>query len=399
MSKTVFFIDNVLNDPHGPLYIEKNKQRNGTWSVENMLGHFQDFPIDNLYNLKHIDLFQKDDIKYLITFAHMPETNVPYLSREAINLLCERKNLFLIIVSPLEYIIKPRELYLGLSKKTIPLEKVIVLCSNFEAHNKTYEGIKYLCINFWESYSRKHLKVLPGASIILPEHRRNSLDHANKKFICLNRNIKPHRIWFYYSIMKTEILKQGHVSYHLPSIDRFEYEKVSMHDWVLKRIPQELHGDYMRTVRRKMHERTLDVLDTRNVINYTDTTAAFYHDSLVSFVTESETNTNFITEKTYKAIANLHPFFIVGNPDQHTILRARGYHTFEELFGVNQITNYREAHECLEKLKSIDLQVLKDTIKEKYFDKLVHNQQNLLNRKISWQTIVDEIEKSFKGIS
>jgi hypothetical protein len=88
---------------------------------------------------------------------------------------------------------------------------------------------------------------------------------------------------------------------------------------------------------------------------------------------------------------NMHPFFIVGNPDQHTLLRQRGYETFEDLFGVPSITDYNSASGSLLHLKQIDMSILKKTIRKKYFDKLLHNQQHLLTRKISWNTIVQQL--------
>lgn len=397
MPKQVFFIDNVFNIPHGPITIAKNAQKH-TWSLENLLGHFDHFPLKDFYNLKNIDLFSKDIPKYIVAFIQMPVMNTPYLSQEAVHLLKTRNDIKLLVLSTLEHVIKPKELSLSLSKKSIPLDRVLVMCSNLEAHGQVLEGVRYISINFWESFSRMHIKILPGASIITPEDRLKTYSKANKKFLCLNRNVKPHRIWFYYSIIKSHMLDQGHVSYHLPSIDKSSYDFILQKDWVFKRIPIELHNDFREICKRKMFTRKLDVIDRENVINYNaqnNIITDFYHDSCMSFVTESESTSNFITEKTYKAIANLHPFFIVGNPDQHALLRARGYYTFEDLFESQKITNYVEAIDCLEKLKIKDLQELKRLIEQKYFDKLIHNQQNFLNRDISWNTIVEEINKAF----
>tara|TARA_R100000734_G_C3284629_1_gene77569 strand:- start:429 stop:872 length:444 start_codon:yes stop_codon:yes gene_type:complete len=141
-----------------------------------------------------------------------------------------------------------------------------------------------------------------------------------------------------------------------------------------------------------MYTRKLDILDTLNVINYNDTLKPFYNDSVVSVVTESDSTKNFITEKTYKAIMNLHPFFIVGNPEMHTLLRARGYETFEELFGLTQVTNYRHAMVLWHKLKTTDLQILKKKVKEEYLDKLIHNQNLFLSRTVSWKDIKNNLE-------
>ena len=44
-----------------------------------------------------------------------------------------------------------------LDKHNIPRNKVVVLCCDLEAHNKTIEGIKFISVNFWESISRHQL--------------------------------------------------------------------------------------------------------------------------------------------------------------------------------------------------------------------------------------------------
>lgn len=399
MNNRRLFIDNVLDNPHSSVSIKKhNKQHSGIWCLENMLGHFDGFPIGDIYNVKHLGLFPSEK-KYILSFIHMPIINAPYLSQQATDAIKNDKDCFLVLFSNLEYVIEPKTLTANLSKRDIPLDKVLVVTSNTEAHGQTINQLKYICINFWESHSRLHIKTLPGSSIMLPKDRLSSLDTAKRKFLSLNRNVKPHRIWFYYSILKTEMQKEGHVSFHLPNVDKADYESLVPSHWVTKRIPRDLHADYIKTAKRKMFTRKLDAIDTGHIINYTDTSTQYYHDSVLSYVTESDPFANFITEKTYKAIANLHPFFIVGNPEQHTLLRARGYYTFEDLFETDSITNYEQAFNSLSKLKSKDLAVLKQTIKEKYFDKLLHNQQNFLNRKVSWKAIEDEIVHQFESNS
>lgn len=386
MSKHTFFLDNLSHGPHESMQIKKSAQH-GNWPIENMLGHFFGFPFDDVYNIKHLSLFNKQDKKYLISFIHMPVVSAPYLSNEAIQALQSDENLYLVLLSVHEYIITPKELAKNLQKRSIPLDKVVVLCSNVEAHNQVIDGVKYVTINFWESYSRVHLKTLTGSTIVSTQERLDSLDSAEKKFISLNRNIKPHRIWWYYAVLKNEMLNQSHVSFHLPSVDRAEFEMMCKKEWVLKRIPADLHKDFEKFAARRMFTKRLDPLSKNYLINYNDSIKPFYLDSVLSVVTESESTKNFITEKTYKAIANLHPFFIVGNPDQHTLLRARGYHTFEDLFGVEEVMDYNQAVRLLENIKAKDIQQLKDDVRKKYFDKLVHNQQLFLTRRNNWQTI------------
>ena len=314
------------------------------------------------------------------------------ISKQSAYMLNNDPKCFLILMSCHEYMITPEAIQKTVESYSIPLNKVVVLCSNLEAHGQKINGIRYVCINFWESFTRFHHRILPNVPIADPATKRKSVKTASRKYLCLNRNIKPHRIWFYYALIKQGMLEQGHVSYHLPKLyDNTDYATISNGDWVLKRIPQELHNDYKIVNARKMYPRALDRLNNEAIINYDNSIENYYKDSLLSFVTESDPIKNFITEKTYKAIVNLHPFFIIGNPEQHLLLRQRGYYTFEELFGVDSVTDYNSAVKMLTHVKNYDLNILKKTIEKSYFDKLLHNQRNFFSRKVTWTSIVKEI--------
>lgn len=393
MNNHYFFLDNVRDWPHDSLHIQKGNKNhtNEFWPVDHLLTHFEEFSYNNFFNTNKAYLAKAHSYKFILNFIHMPAKTDFSISKQSIYMLNNDPKCFLVLMSCHEYVIVPDALQKTVESYSIPLNKVIVLCSNIEAHGQIINGIKYVCINFWESLTRFHHRVLPNAPIADPERKRNHIKNAQKKFISLNRNIKPHRIWFYYSIIKNEMLDEGYVSYHLPKINKAEYNTVSNSHWVLKRIPQDLHDDYKITNARLMYPRALDTLEKQAIINYGNGIEQYYRNSLLSIVTESDATKNFITEKTYKAILNLHPFFIVGNPDQHTLLRQRGYYTFEELFGVDSVTDYQSSSLMLQRIKSYDLENLKKIIEKKYIDKLIHNQQNFFNRKVTWTSIVQEI--------
>lgn len=396
MSKHIFFLDNIIDAPHGGLmsYKRGRSTHHGTWSIDNLLGHFDDFCVTKFYNIKHYKLFNEEDKKYIFCFLHMPYLYDVNLSKESVEILKTDKNAFLILFSTLESVVTEEQLAKSLRRRNLPMNRVLVLSSNFRSHNRTYKEMRFKCINFWESYSRMHIKLLPGGAIISPKQRLDTIDTAKKKFISLNRNIKPHRMWWYYALFKTQMVKEGHVSYHLPMVDRIEYEKIILKEFTLNKLPDNLRNDFIETARNKLQVKKLDTLDEQNVINYKETIVPYYLDSLVSLITESESTNVFITEKTYKAMVNLHPFFIIGNPDQHVILKNQGYETFEDLFGVHSVSNYNEAIELINKLSAKDIEILKTQIKKDYFDKLLHNQQHFLNRKNSWLTIENEIIKT-----
>ena len=391
-----FLIDQVNPNPHSSLQTSRYHNAGYKyWDVDNMLGHFSGFSYDNWVNVNKAYLLG-DGYKFIFSFVHMPVTFTPALSGDALKLLHTDDNTFLVLMSTLEGIVTHDELQRALKKLQIPLRKVIVLHSNPEYHDYKKDNMTYLCINFWESYARWQLKMMPDTDIITPTERWKSVSSASKKFICLNRNIKPHRIYTMYALIKTGMIEEGHVSYHLPTINPKEYKDFTNDYLCLKNIPIAMHKDFKQSVAREMFPRKLDTLNKTHIINYTKSLKPFYKDSICSIVTESDHRMNFITEKTFKAIVNMHPFFIIGNPDQHTMLRARGYETFEDFFQTSAVQKYKDANYLLTALKQKDLQKLKNEYKKIYHEKCKHNFELFWKRKVLWQDIVNEIIRSAK---
>jgi len=390
-----WLLDNVVDSPHSGLNIHKPtfQQDGACYDIDNMLTHFDDFTYNNFFNIKLRNILPKDKIKCILTFTHMPLSTHMHLSSNIHYALRKDPNTYLVVMSVLEGVVTPEKFAADAAKLGLPKHKIIVLVSNLEVHMKVIDGIRYIAINFWESYSRHHHRLLPHASFVEPDEYNRNVP-KKKKFLCLNRNIKPHRIWFYYSLVRNQMLNDGYISYHLPEIAPGDYQELGLHDNVMKWIPKSLHDDYKKHFNTKMNLRKLDKIKDMFVINYKESIKSFYMTSCVSLITESDHRLNFITEKTFKAIMHLHPFFIIGNPEQHTLLRKRGYETFEDLFGVDSVMNYEESVPLLEKLRNWDLQDLDHTVRKQYKDKLLYNQNHFLTRKISWNTITEAIEKA-----
>jgi len=387
MNKCYFLVDNILQSPYSGITFELPGEKNHR-PLDLILGHFDGFSYNNFYHVNQIGLLDKSP-KYILNVIHMPEWVNIEPSAKTIELLKNDPTVFYCLISVTECRLRTKQLRAEIDKHGIPPEKVLVLCCDLEAHKKILDGIKYITINYWESVSIHQHKTLPNVAITLPEEV--NIDNATKKFLCLNRNIKPHRIWLMYSILKNGVYDQGHVSYNLPDISKAEHDECAKSYHTVKRIPKELHAHYKMSLLREMYTRKLDELNKQQVINYSNSVKSYYNDSLTSVITESDSTKNFITEKTYKAIMNLHPFFIVGNPEQHSLLRARGYETFEDLFGVDCVMDYNQATALWQNINAIDIDILKRQIKEKYIDKLLHNQRLFLSRKVSWDKIVDNI--------
>ena len=119
------------------------------------------------------------------------------------------------------------------------------MTSCFTHLNNSY-GLKFIYIDYWESFTRYHPKFLPGAT-----DRRPINLAASKKFLCLNRNQKAHRIWFYFNLWRLKMKEQSHISYHLPLLDIEIYNQMARSDFVLKYIPSSLHQEYQQFLNKR----------------------------------------------------------------------------------------------------------------------------------------------------
>lgn len=380
-----FLFTDIFPGPYGALTAEHQCEPPSV-PVCNMLGHFDNFDLKDFFVWDKQNLVAADAKKFIVYFIHMPMKIYFDFKQEIVDQINNDPKSYLLLFSVLERITEPDELSNALAQKGIRKDKVIVLCSDRQSHNKTINGVLYLYIEFWESYTRYHQHFMKGSTELDINERANSIKKASKKFLCLNRNIKSHRIWFYYLMKRRNIVDQGHVSFHLPRISRPEY-LFAANDWLtLKYIPENLRNEYRRDLKTKLLPKVLDRLNKQFIINYNDSIKPYYKDSLFSIITESDFRYTFITEKTYKAIAHCHPFFILGSSDHHEFLRERGYYTFEEFFGIKEVSNWQQASQLLENIDAMSLEQIKGRVKE-MLPLLEHNYNNFFKGGTDWNDV------------
>ena len=385
-----FIFTDVYPSPHGPLTAEYQSFPPSI-PVNTMLGHFSNFDINEFVTWQKRNILPKDSKKFITYFIHMPEPITFEFGDDIVHELQTKSNTYFLIFSMLERVITPEDLSKKLKEKGIPLNKVIVCCSDKISHNKKIEGVLYLYVEFWESYTRYHQHFMKGSTELDPEERAKSINKAQKKFLCLNRNIKAHRIWLYYLMLRRNITDQGHVSFHLPKVSKPEFLWLANDPMTTKYIPQNLHDEYKRDIKRRLLPKVLDRLDREHIINYKETIKPYYKDSLVSVITESDFRWPFVTEKTYKAIAHCHPFFIVGDPSHHSMLKEAGYYTFENFFGVEKVMNWNDASTLLDNINNMSLDDMKKKVKE-MMPMVEHNYYNFFNRRTDWKEIKRMLE-------
>lgn len=396
MHKISYYADFPTQRPYDDLRIE-NVLGDPNWdmSLDYMLTHFHGFDSSTVYNSRWMDHKPSNELKFVLQFQQMPGGINVVLLPSTLERLRTDPNCYLLILNMLESRQNELEFSKHCKHKNIPLHKIIVLTSNKLSHRKTLHGIHYVYVDFWESLNRQHCRFLRDVRLLYPKDRHKTIASATKHYISLNRNLKPHRIWWMYALNQTGAEQYGHVSYHLPDVDAQHHRDLIKHETVLREIPEQRRQEYLSNNTQALHARHLDTL-AEHPVNHVIEIVEYYKDSLVSYVTESDTEYDFVTEKTYKAIANCHPFFIVGNPEQHATLRSKGYYTFEDLFEQDAITNLEQAEQACAWINRTPIEQLRERIAQDYMYKLEHNFWNYFDSINSWSSIVEDILFSVK---
>lgn len=164
-----------------------------------------------------------------------------------------------------------------------------------------------------------------------------NLARRSKKFLCLNNVPKPHRMAMVYEFYKHDLLKDGYISFPNDKNMSF-YVNDSLGQDFFSTVDECLSFYYndsfeeetceIRSVIRSLFDLSLMKLD--DISEGVSTISQHYTDSYFSIVNETATNSDslFLSEKTWKPILMFHPFLVMGNPGTLKYLKYRGYKTF-----------------------------------------------------------------------
>lgn len=191
----------------------------------------------------------------------------------------------------------------------------------------------------------KHLSAAQNVNAV------NTLAHPvyQKKFLSFNGQPRRHRILLMGLLSAHDLLSYGHISYNcyiynsdtakLPTgLDYY----VSMLDWSQSHpdVVDLLTNNAERVSRLESMYLDTSPKTQRSMGGLGDTKKEFYEDTYFSVVTETacfagcdskggETGVGrILSEKTFKAIINRHPFIILGVPKTLELLKELGYKTF-----------------------------------------------------------------------
>ena len=214
-----------------------------------------------------------------------------------------------------------------------------------------------------------------------------------KSYACLNKRIRPHRVWFYNYLYHSGILNKGLVSMN-------EFQK-HPYNWEGKEMSQEILDEISSILPIRVYGKPNDELDDNFYINRFNPEICL--DTYVSVVSEAHCGdsdqTMFLSEKIFKPIATRHPYMVMGNKDSLRKMREIGYKTFDDF--IDQSYDSLPTHERLESIiKSlIKIENIQDKLSwfKSMENDLEHNYNiltgNIYNKRV---LALDELENYYK---
>lgn len=171
-----------------------------------------------------------------------------------------------------------------------------------------------VCDLYFQNYEEHDLEVLPTA----------------RKYICLNRKPHPHRIAIVDALITAGLQEQGYVSLGLPGEQAI----------VINETFEDSQGILDEYGNLGVDE-TFVSRKIRNDI-FSVGSPHIWNNSLLCLVSETEfanayPNNFFTSEKTFKPIIGMRPFFIYGQAPLRQYLKDSGFDIFEDVFNYGLI--------------------------------------------------------------
>lgn len=220
------------------------------------------------------------------------------------------------------------------------------------------------------------------------DYKLNNSDKL-KTYACLNKRIRPHRVWFYYYLYNSGLLKDGLVSMNL--FDKHWY------NWEGKFFEEGQLDECSNILPLLVYNTPNDVLDDNIYINRFPEQVV--KDTFFTVVSEAHCGdfdeTMFLSEKTFKVIGCRHPFIIMGNKNSMSMMRKIGYKTFDGF--INESFDSLDTHDRLNGIiRSID-EVIKIDNKIEWYktmnEIIEHNYITLISKLFRYPDAYMEMKK------
>lgn len=218
-----------------------------------------------------------------------------------------------------------KDLTASMETMGLPFKNVWVVTSNMLAMEGASQlgngSSKIYVVNFFEYFVRKDIEKYQESFV--NEHEASQLTGRVRRFVCFNRRPHPHR-----QILVSELIERGLVQHGFVSMP-------SPRDIGYQPLPTSVNDQAAKEKIARLVEQSPLIIDSCDFSrNHAGTHIKDpYRLSWFSVVTETfffgdHLGRMFLSEKTFKPIANYHPFIVAGLPGSLAALRSIGYMTF-----------------------------------------------------------------------
>lgn len=182
------------------------------------------------------------------------------------------------------------------------------------------------------------------------EYKTKYLDNI-KTYACLNKRLRPHRIWFYTHLYYNNLLDKGLVSMN-------PYTADDMIGWENKTMEGERFIEPLTILPLDIYGKSNKELGDNFYINRFNPEVCL--DTWVNVVPEASygdmDGNVFLSEKIFKPIVCNHPFIILGSKGSLKELRKLGYKTFDGWIdeSYDDLDSWERFEAIIEAIKKID---------------------------------------------
>jgi hypothetical protein len=315
-------------------------------------------------------------------------------------------------------------------KFKVPLNKIVYCISdyfidtNYKIGKKMYnieneKNIKLLYLPWsLHSKSKELLDIYKGQKTQFNQYSNEcnivkesdiDLDKIRpKKFLMLNRRLRPHRIYSICHFDKMNILDQFLISYDISKLQMYDLTPDNMEMHIEDREHQKLLIKYFNKLLKENPKQTIDYDDLENVWGFNFETKEPYLDSYIHIT--SETNFfelgGYFSEKTWKPIGHLQPFIFMGPAHGLKEMKKLGFKTFSPYI-CEDYDNELEPEKRfnmiiseIERLSKIPIEEIHEWYKSIYEDVLLYNRNKLFEYsdfKLNEKIIENKFKQLFYG--
>ena len=182
------------------------------------------------------------------------------------------------------------------------------------------------------------------------KYKTENLDQI-KTYACLNKRLRPHRIWFYSHLYYNNLLDKGLVSMN-------PYQATDMVWWEERTMEGERFAEPLKILPLDVYGKSNKEFGDNFYINRFNPEVCL--DTWVNVIPEASygdmDGNVFLSEKTFKAIVCHHPFIILGSKGSLKELRKLGYKTFDRWIdeSYDELDTWERFEAITEAIKKID---------------------------------------------